>query len=452
MTGKIGPLKGDQIHALWPRWPAPWDLAGTLSLSSTPDGGKIQVKGKIGEAACDLTGDLDTKVKPAVFKLDLDLKGLTTAQLQELQDLKAQQIQGLSPVNAHLHLQGTGLPWNPESVKTRLDLAPFRYRDLKVDKVRLDLSGNAGSQELQASVAGNFGTVDLGARGHLLPLGETGQGLSGNLTVQTRDFQPAMLGLAKLAGSSLTTCFTGKFRLPPNFSLAQLHLAGDLKASGRLQKEPLQGLDASFVLEGKKLAISQANVQLAGLTASFKGTLTESGVDVTFSAAVSGSRTLPLPPGAAFASLTAEGAVRGPWKAPQVNLTAQVRKLSFQGVTLESANLNGTLAGWPPQSGSLQVVGSGLRTPGGTFTRLNLNAGGAGGRWQFQVAATSPQGAQVRGGGDRRPGGQAPGPERRPALLAQPGPDASRIRPPFRSASSPAGKSLRLLFRWTAAP
>jgi autotransporter translocation and assembly factor TamB len=114
-------------------------------------------------------------------------------------------------------------------------------------------------------------------------------------------------------------------------------------------------------------------------------------VDVTFNASVSGSRTLPLPPGAAFASLSAEGAVRGPWKAPQVNLAAQVRKVSFEGVTLESANLSGALAGWPPQSGSLQLLGSGLRTPGGTFTRLTLNAGGAGGRWQFQVAATSPK-------------------------------------------------------------
>ncbi len=134
------------INAFWSRWPSSWDLAGTLSLSSTSEGGKIQVKGKIGEAACDLTGDLDTKVKPAVFRLDLDLKGLTTAQLKELQDLKAQPLQGLSPVNAHLRLEGTGLPWNPESMQTRLDLEPFRYRDLKVDKVRLELSGNAGAR------------------------------------------------------------------------------------------------------------------------------------------------------------------------------------------------------------------------------------------------------------------------------------------------------------------
>ena len=347
LTGNLGVIKGDQIHALWPRWPAPWDLAGTMSLSSTPEGGKLDLQGKIGEADYVIKGNLNTRVKPAVFELDLDLKGLTTAQLKEIQDLKTQPVQGLSPVNARLHLQGTGLPWHPESLETRLDLSPFRYRDLKVDKVHLELSGNAGSQKLQASVAGNFGSLDLGASGHLLPVGETGQGLSGNLTVQTKDLQPAMVGVAKLSGSSLTTSFTGKFRLPPNFSLAQLSLAGNLQANGRLNQTPLKGLTASFALEGKKLAISQADVQLAGLTASGRGTLTESGVDVTFNAAVSGSGTLPLPPGAAFASLTAEGAVRGPWKAPQVNLTAQARKVSFQGVSLESANLNGTLAGWP---------------------------------------------------------------------------------------------------------
>ena len=200
-----------------------------------------------------------------------------------------------------------------------------------------------------------------------------------------------MLGVAKLSGSSLTTSFTGKFRLPPNFSPAQLYLAGDLKARGQVQKEPLQDLNASFVLEGKKLAVSRADVQLAGLSAAFKGALTESGVDVTFNASVSSSCPLPLPPEVAFASLSAEGAVRGPWKSPQVNLAAQVRKASFPGVTLESANLNANLAGWPPLSGSLQLAGSGLRTSGGAFTRINLNAGGAGGQWQFQIASASPQ-------------------------------------------------------------
>jgi len=391
LTGKLGAIQGDQIHAVWPRWPAPWDLAGTMSLSSTSEGIKLDLQGKIGAADYGIKGDLDTRVKPAAFALDLDLKGLTTAQLKDIQDLKTQAVQGLSPVDARLHLQGTGLPWNPESMETRLDLAPFRYRNLKVDKAHLELSGKAGSQKLQASVAGNFGSLELGANGHLLPVGETGPGLSGNLTLQTKDLQPAMLGMAKLAGSSLTTSFTGKFRLPANFSLAQLSLAGNLQANGRLNQTPLKTLTATLALEGKKLAVSQADIQLAGLTASGRGTLTESGVDVTFKAAVSGSGTLPLPPGAAFASLTGEGAVRGPWKAPQINLTAQARQVSIQGVSLASADFHGNLSGWPSLSGSLQVQGAGLHTPGGTFNRLNLTADGANGRWQFQLAATSPK-------------------------------------------------------------
>lgn len=391
LTGKLGPLAGDKVHGFWPRWPAPWDLAGAFSLSSTPQGGKIEVRGKIGQADYALKGDLNAQVKPAVFDLDLDLKGLSTAQLKEIKDLTVQQIQGLSPVNAHLHVEGTGLPWNPESLSSHLELEPFRYREVNVEKVELDLSGNARRQDLQATAAGSFGSVAINASGHLLPLGEGDQGLSGDLTVQTGNLQPAHVGLTKLGGTSLTSCFAGKFRLPPSLSLSQASLSGDLEATGRINNRPVQALSATITLEGRKLSLSRANVQSEGLTASLSGTLTESGVNINFDAAASGSRALPLPAGPAFAALKAQGAVQGPWKAPQVNLTAQVQKLSLKGITLESANLNGTLAGWPPQSGSLQLAGSQLHTPAGTFTRLNLNAGGAGGQWQFQAVATSPK-------------------------------------------------------------
>jgi autotransporter translocation and assembly factor TamB len=391
LTGHIGPLAGNKIHGFWPRWPASWLLTGAFSLSSTPEGGKLDLQGQIGQAEYRVKGNLDVKVKPEVFLLHLDLQGLTTTQLQEIQDLKGQPLQGLSPVNARLHLEGTGLPWKPESLQTHLTLAPFRYKAVKVDKVKLDLAGNARHQDLQAAVAGNFGAIDLTAGGRLLPLGDRGQGLFGDVTVETRELQPAMVGLTQLADSSLTTRFTGKFRLPANLSLAQAYLAGDLKASGRLRQQPLQDLTASFALEGRKLTISRADVRLAALEASLRGALSETRVDISFIASVSGSRSLSLPPGAAFASLKAEGAVRGTWKAPEVNLAARVRKLTVKGVTLESANLNGDLAGWPPQSGNLQLLGSQLHTPAGTFNRLHLQACGTEGRWQFQMAATSPK-------------------------------------------------------------
>ncbi|MFA5111733.1 MAG: hypothetical protein WC443_10035, partial [Desulfobaccales bacterium] len=391
LSGKIGPLAGAKLHGLWPQWPAPWDLSGGFFLSSTPEAGKIRLQGQIGQAAVEVKGDLDARAKPAVFELDLDLKGLTTAQLKEINNPAIQKIQGLSPVNARLHLKGAGLPWNPESLAASLTIEPFRYQELKVEKARLDLSGNARHQDLKASAQGNFGAIALTAAGRLLPLGDAGPGLHGDLTLETGKFQPAMVGVSKLAGSTLTTSFTGKFRLPANFSLAQAYLAGDLKASGQLNHTPLQALKARFALEGRKLTLAQADVQMAGLSATVKGTLTEAGMDVTFTAAVAGSRAAPLPPGTAFASLTAEGAARGPWKSPQINLAATVRKLSVQGVTLESANLNAALAGWPPQSGTLKLLGSQMQTPAGAFTRLHLEASGSNGQWQFQAAATSPK-------------------------------------------------------------
>jgi uncharacterized protein involved in outer membrane biogenesis len=45
VTGNLGVIKGDQIHALWPHWPASWDLAGTMSLSSTPVGVTLDLQG-----------------------------------------------------------------------------------------------------------------------------------------------------------------------------------------------------------------------------------------------------------------------------------------------------------------------------------------------------------------------------------------------------------------------
>jgi hypothetical protein len=391
LTGKVGPLAGDKVHGFWPRWPDAWDLDGAFSLSSTPQGGKIDVQGKIGHADYSVKGDLNAKVKPAIFALDLDLKGLSTAQLKEIKDLSAQPIQGLSPVNAHLHVEGKGLPWNPDSLSTHLQLEPFRYREVKVEKVELALSGTARRQELQASAAGSFGSLDLTANGQLLPLGKPGQGLSGDVTLQTGNLQPGEVGLSKLGGTSLTSCFTGKFRVPPNLSLSQAYLSGDLEANGRINNRPVQDLTASFTLEGRELSLSQASIQSAGLAASLSGTLTEAGADLNFKAAVSGSRALPLPPGPTFSSFSAQGTVQGPWKAPQVNLAAQVQRFSLNGVTVESANLHGALAGWPPQSGNLQLAGSQLQTPAGTFTRFNFNTGGSGGQWQFQAVATSPK-------------------------------------------------------------
>ncbi|HEX9883901.1 MAG TPA: translocation/assembly module TamB domain-containing protein [Desulfobaccales bacterium] len=396
LTGQLGPLQGQKIRQFWSRWPAPWDLDGKFSFSGTPKGMELTGAGGVGQAKFDLQGRLNAAAEPAVFELNLDLKGLATTQLQEVQGLEAGKIQGLSPVNAHLRLQGRGLPWNPENVQAQLNLDPFQYREVKVQRLELTLGGNAQGQDLHALLQGNFGALTVDSRGHLLPVGKAGPGASGDLTLKLAEFQPALLGLVKYAETSLSGTFAGKFRLPPGYSLAQAHLAGKLEAKGRLAGQPLDELRSQFALEGKKLHISEASFRLAALAATLRGDLTPAGLDIRFTAVISDSRGLPVPVPAAFAQLQAEGAVQGPWQEPRVNLTARGKKLSFQGVSLESASLSANLTGWPPHGGQVQLQGVQLRALTGQFSRLSLSARGEAGRWGFQMAATSAKYPQAR--------------------------------------------------------
>jgi translocation and assembly module TamB len=390
MTGQWGPLKGSLLHEVWSRWPASWDLTGKFDFSSTPEAAQLTAQGGIGQASFVLKGQLDAKAQPAVFKMDAELKGLTAAQLQEIKGIDTLPIQGLTPVNGRLHLEGAGMPWNPSTMEARLDLEPFQYKEVKVNQTRLSLKGDARGQELQGSVAGNFGTVSLNSRGQLLPLKETGKGISGDLSLSLKEIQPSLWGWRRYPGTLINSNLSGKFRLPPSFSLAQVYLAGKLQANGRIGPEPLKDLQTSFVLEGRKLTLSQASIQMASLTATLRGTITEAGLEVTFAGTVSGARNLPLPPGAAFNYLQAQGSVRGTWQSPQWTGMAKVQKGSYGGVSIESASLTGNLAGWPPSSGALQLRATRLHTEAGAFARADLSAQGAGGSWQFQATATSP--------------------------------------------------------------
>jgi translocation and assembly module TamB len=114
-------------------------------------------------------------------------------------------------------------------------------------------------------------------------------------------------------------------------------------------------------------------------------------MDLTFTAATSGSRALPLPAGASFSSLQVQGSARGSFKAPQLNLTGKARDMAFNGTTLQSATLTANLSGLPPQSGTIQLCGVQLHTKAGNFSQVTLLANGAGGQWQFKATATSPK-------------------------------------------------------------
>jgi translocation and assembly module TamB len=114
-------------------------------------------------------------------------------------------------------------------------------------------------------------------------------------------------------------------------------------------------------------------------------------LDVNFTATTYGSRALPLPSGSSFRSLRVAGSVRGSFKNPQINLTGRATNVSFSGTSLKSAALNASLSGLPPQSGSLELHGTQLHTKAGNFSKVTVQANGAGGQWQFQATAASPK-------------------------------------------------------------
>ena len=175
-----------------------------------------------------------------------------------------------------------------------LDLEPFRYRDVKVSQLHLTLKGDAQRQDFRGLLEGNFGKVNVDSRGHLLPLGEGGHEIKGELTLRTEKFQPALLGLPEYTGTDLNSSFTGTFLLPPDYSITQLYLAGDLTANGRLYNEPLKSLQAKFVLSGERIDIARAEMRLASGDATVKGMISRSAVDLTFTAAIASSRNLPV--------------------------------------------------------------------------------------------------------------------------------------------------------------
>ncbi len=389
LTGQVGPVQGKTIQEFYSRWPAPWDLKGSFTFSSSPKGMKLAAAGSLGEAGFNVQGFLNAGGKPAVFTLDADLKGLATAQLQEIQGVNAQNLQGLSPVSAHLKVQGTGLPWSPEGLKADLNLEAFQYRQLTVQRLELNLAGTARSQDLHLAAAGNFGAVTIDASGHLLPLGKAGSGAAGDLNLKVKDFKPAPFGLSQYAGTELTGGLQGKFQLPPGYSPARTSLAGTLEARGRVLGEPLDQLQAKFSLAGEKLTLASADLRMASLAAHLKGTLSPAGIDLGFTTEISGSRGLPVSSPASFGQLTAQGTVKGPWRQLHLNVTANGKNFSFQGVSLQTASLCADLYGWPPASGSIQIQGTRLQSAAADFSRVALTARGEAGQWSFQVAATS---------------------------------------------------------------
>jgi translocation and assembly module TamB len=389
LIGEIGPLPGVEMRRFWRHWPAAWDLGGRFQLVGTPALMEISGEGPLLQAGYSFRGQVRRQAGEWGYDLGLELTGVQPRFWTSGEGDWARSLKNLPPLAIRLHFQGAGLSWPPRNLEGTLQCRPFGYQEARVEKLRLTLSGNGREQRLQGLLQGNFGELKATATGPLLTA------LSGQVNIQAEGCRPEILGLPTASGTQISGKFSGKFRLPA-------FLSGDLEARGQWGQQPLKNLRARLTLNGPRLEIAQAQGQLGTLTADLKGAVDPRGVDLQGRGNLTLDGTWPLLPSGLRGQLRGEGAIKGPFAAPQFSLQAQGQGLSWQDFAWAKVNLKTSGSGWPPAGGRLEIQGWGLKTPVGVFSQATLHSQGEGSKWQFRFAASSPEGlqAEVQGAAD----------------------------------------------------
>lgn len=389
LLGEIGPLPGEEMRRLWRHWPGSWNLGGKFQLTGTPSQLQISGEGPLSQAGYSFQGQVQNKAGEWDYDLDLNLTGVQPQQGVSGEGGWARGVKDLPPLTVQFHLQGAGLSWPSRNLEWTLKCQPFSYQAARVEQLNLALKGNGREQRLQGLLKGNFGELNAAAAGPLLA------SLSGDLKIQAEGFQPGLWGLPVAAGSLVSGKFSGKFRRPDIFS-------GELEARGRWGQQPIQDLRVRLSLNGPRLEIAQARVRVATLAADLKGTVDSQGVNLQGKGDLTLDGSWPLFPTGLRGHLAGEGALKGPFSAPQFTLQAQGQRLSWRDFGLEKVSLKATGTGWPPPAGRVEMQGAGLKTPAGAFSQAALHSQGEGGKWQIRFTASSPEGlkAEVQGGAD----------------------------------------------------
>lgn len=388
LAGEIGPIAGAEMRRLWRHWPEAWDLGSKFQLTGSPAQMQISGEGPLPQAGYSLQGQVRHRAGDWNYDLGLELKGFQPRLWTGDEGPWGRRLKDLSPLAVQLNFKGGGLSWPPKNLECTLQSRPFSYQAAKVEQLSLTLSGNGREQRLQGVLRGNFGAINATAAGPLLTA------LSGQVTIQAEGFKPGLCGLPVDSGNLISGKFSGNFRVPA-------FLSGDLEARGQWARQPLKNLRARLTVNGPRLEIAQAQGQLGPLTADFKGAVDSRGVDLQGKAQLTLDGASPLPAGLR-GRVSGEGAVKGPFTAPQFTLQAQGERLSWQDFALEKVGLKASGAGWPPLAGRLEIQGSGFKTPAGVFSQAAFRSQGEGGRWQLRFTASSPQGleAEVQGAAD----------------------------------------------------
>jgi len=350
---------------------------------------QISGEGPLPQGKYSLLGQVGRQNGDWGYDLALELNGFQPWLWTTGKEPWARHLKDLTPLEVQVKFKGGGISWPPKNLECSLHTRPFGYQKAKVEKLSLNLTANGREQRLQGLLRGNFGELKADATGPWLT------DLSGQMKIQAEGCQPGICGLPVASGTRLSGKFSGNFRLPAFFS-------GDLEARGQWGDQPLKNLRSRLTLNGSRLEIARAQGELGSLNADLKGTVDFREVDLQGRVQLTLDGSWPVLPANLRGRVSGEAAVKGPFASPRFTLQAQGQGLSCQDFSLSQASLKGSGAGWPPPGGSLEIQGTGLKTPAGVFSQAAFHGQGEAGRWQLRFEAASPQGlrAEVQGTAD----------------------------------------------------
>jgi len=384
----LGPIPGQVLHPLWPQWPQDWELKGHFHLSIL---GLTQFAltgaGQVQQSPFNLQGLISREAGQWTYDLQAQLEGLRPELMEPFNPQWARKLKDLTPVAAKLVLKGAGLAWPPEKLDWSLETAAFRNREVRLDQLQISLSGNAREQKLQGQALGNFGQLSLTAAGPLLT------SWKGDLKLEAKDCQPALLGLEKARETVLTGKFTGAFSLPS--TSASVSMSGDLEARGRLGSQPLEDFRARLTWQQPKLEVPKASLRLGPLAAEFSGACDGDRLNWQGKGSLAAGASKALLPEVDCGPLAFSGALTGTLAAPHLSVQGHGQALGFAGVSLKSFTFKVSGADWPPAAGSLEIRGAGLTTPAGAFSQANLSCRGEANLWQMHFTTGGQEGVQA---------------------------------------------------------
>lgn len=381
-------LPPQEIHQVWERWPLAWGANVNFRVTGNMSQFQVNLTGKVQEVTFDVAGTLGSQAETWNYDLQGQVNNLNSDIVTIFDKSLVKKLNPISHLEVKFHLQGTDFTLPPAKFSWNLEVEPFKYSSVKVDKVKIALTGDRDNQQIKVTVDSASGHLAVNAAGPLFLSKE------GKLSVQVDSFRPGGLGLAVPEGTMIAGKFDGRFSLPEVTNLNSLKVSGELAGSGTIGQHPLNDVHACLAWAKDRLEISQADAQVGNLAVALHGTLLGDKLNFSFQGKSGNGGNWPIP-AAVGGQFSGEGTLTGSLSDPQVALKARGQGLAYEKYSLQTVSVTAQTSGWPLAKGRIEVQAAGVKTPAGVFSQANLRSEGSGKLWNFDLKATGPENAKI---------------------------------------------------------